>query len=68
MNKSNVLKAGIVSTVLLATVLGTNVKVFGATNDVIKDVKYVNSTLVDFYQSRNMMACRRTKKLELIKI
>lgn len=48
MNKSNVLKAGIVSTVLLATVLGTNVKVFGATNDVIKDVKYVNSTLVDF--------------------
>ena len=41
MNKSNVLKAGIVSTVLLATVLGTNVKVFGATNDVIKDVKYV---------------------------
>ena len=48
MNKSNVLKAGIVSTVLLATVLGTNVKVFGATNDVINDVKYVNSTLVDF--------------------
>ena len=48
MNKSNVLKAGIVSTVLLATVLGTNVKVFGATNDVIKDVKYVNCTLVDF--------------------
>ena len=48
MKKSNVLKAGLVSTVLLATVLGTNVKVFGATNDVIKDVKYVNSTLVDF--------------------
>ena len=48
MNKSNVLKAGIASGVLLATALCTNVKVFGATNDIINDVKYVNSTLVDF--------------------
>lgn len=48
MNKSNVLKAGIASGVLLATVLCTNVKVLGATNDVINDVRYVNSTLVDF--------------------
>ena len=48
MNKSNVLKVGIASSVLLATALCTNVKVLGATNDVINDVRYVNSTLVDF--------------------
>ena len=37
MNKSNVLKVGIASSVLLATALCTNVKVLGATNDVINE-------------------------------
>ena len=62
MNKSNVLKAGIVSTVLLVSVLGTNAKVFGATNDVIKDVKYVNSTLVDFDGNKYNAKMRKMSK------
>ena len=68
MYKSNVLKTGVFSLILLVTVLSTNGKVFGATNDVIKDVRYVNSTLVDFDGDKYNERMRNLPKEKYMKL